>query len=48
LERWFAKIRGKDFLRLSAQERIERLNVRCRNALLAFSEKAQRDALKSR
>jgi polyhydroxyalkanoate synthesis regulator phasin len=48
LERWFAKIRGKDFLRLSAQERIERLIVRCRRALLGFSEKAQRNTLRSR
>ena len=48
LERWFAKIRGKDFLRLSAQGRIERLIVRCRKALLTFSEKAQRSMLRSR
>ena len=46
LERWFAKIRGKDFLRSSAQERIVKLIVRCRQALLAFSEKAQRNTLK--
>jgi polyhydroxyalkanoate synthesis regulator phasin len=48
LERWFAKIRGKDFLRLSAQERIVKLIVRCRQALLVFSEKAQRNTLKRR
>ena len=46
LGRWFAKIRGKDFLRSSAQERIVKLIVRCRQALLAFSEKAQRNTLK--
>jgi len=48
LGRWFAKIRGKDFLRSSAQERIVKLIVRCRQALLAFSEKAQRNTLKRR
>jgi hypothetical protein len=48
LERWFAKIRGKDFLRSSAQQRIDRLIVRCRRALLGFSEKAQLKTLRSR
>jgi hypothetical protein len=48
LERWFAKIRGKDFLRSSAQQRIDRLIVRCRRALLGFSEKAQLNTLRSR
>jgi len=48
LERWFAKIRGKDFLRSSTQQRIDRLIVRCRRALLGFSEKAQLNTLRSR
>ena len=48
LERWFAKIRGKDFLRSSAQQRIDRLIIRCRRALLGFSEKAQLNTLRSR
>jgi polyhydroxyalkanoate synthesis regulator phasin len=48
LERWFAKIRGKDFLRSSAQQRIDRLIVRCRRALLGFSEKAQLNMRRSR
>ena len=48
LERWFAKIRGKDFLRSSAQPRIDRLIVRCRRALLGFSEKAQLNTLRAR
>jgi hypothetical protein len=48
LERWFAKIRGKDFLGSSAQQRIDRLIVRCRRALLGFSEKAQLNTLGSR
>jgi hypothetical protein len=48
LERWFAKIRGKDFLRSFVQQRIDRLIVRCRRALLGFSEKAQLNMLRRR
>jgi hypothetical protein len=48
LERWFAKIRDKDFLGSSAQQRIEKLVVRCRQALLGFSEKAQLKTLRNK
>jgi len=47
LERWFAKIRDKDFLRSSSQQRIESLVARCRRALFGFSERAQLKTLRS-
>jgi hypothetical protein len=41
LERWFAKVRARDFVGSKGDVRIQRLIKRCGNALLRFSEKAQ-------
>jgi len=41
LERWLIRIKSRDFVGSTAEEKIHRLTNRCRNALLSFSEKAQ-------
>jgi len=41
LERWFTKIKSRDFTRSAAKGKIRRLLNRCHRALLSFSEKAQ-------
>jgi Zn-dependent oligopeptidase len=41
LERWFAKIKGRDSGRSQIRANIERVMRRCHSALLRFSEKAQ-------
>jgi hypothetical protein len=41
LERWFTKIRARDFLGSAFEAEVRRLLGRCRSALLIFSEKAQ-------
>ena len=41
LERWFAKIKGRDIGKSQTRANIEQLMRRCHSALLRFSEKAQ-------
>jgi len=41
LERWFTKIKSKDFVGSKAEGKIHKLLNRCRSTLLSFSEKAQ-------
>jgi len=41
LERWFARIKARDFVGSAGDVKIRRLIKRCGNALLRFSEKAQ-------
>lgn len=41
LQRWFAKVKGRDFVGATSEARARNLLKRCDNALLSFSAKAQ-------
>jgi hypothetical protein len=41
LERWFSKIKARDFIGSGGEMKVPTLIKRCRNALLSFSDKAQ-------